>query len=173
VDVLMAIRERRSIRKYTDQPVPKELLETLLDAARWAPTASNQQRWRFLVVTNRPTRELIRKCSPGIFVGPPVYVVVCAEEIPNAGEWDRKTYLADCSVAAQNMMLAAHALGLGSCVILSYSPTAIQEILDLPESIRPVLVVTLGYPAEDPEPPARRALQEIVFEEEYGREWLK
>ncbi len=173
MDVLEAIRRRRSIRKYTDQPVPKESLETLLDAARWAPTASNQQRWRFLVVTDHSTRELIRKCSPGVFVGPPVYVVICAEEIPDAGDWDRRTYLADCSIAAQNMMLAAHALGLGSCVILSYSPTAIQEILDLPELTRPVLVVTLGYPAEDPEPPVRRALGEIAFEEQYGREWVR
>jgi nitroreductase len=105
-------------------------------------------------------------------VGPPVYVVVCAEENPDAGDWDRKTYLADCSIAAQNMMLAAHALGLGSCVILSYSPTAIQEILDLPELIRPMLVVTLGYPAENPEPPTRLALEEIAFDEQYGREWV-
>ncbi len=173
MDVLEAIKGRRSIRKYTDQSVSKELIEILLDAARWAPTASNQQRWRFIVLTDHSTRELIRKCSPGIFVGPPVYVVICAEETANAGEWDRKTYLADCSIAAQNMMLAAHALGLGSCVILSYSPTAIQEILDLPESVRPMLVVTLGHPAEDPEPPARRPLDEIAYEGEYGREWVR
>lgn len=173
MEVLQAIRGRRSIRRYTDRPVSKEVLETLLDAARWAPSGGNQQRWRFIVVTEHATKELLRKCSPGVFGGPAVYVVICEEGPPDGDPGARKGCLADCAIAAQNMMLAAHSLGLGSCVILSYSPSAMQEILDLPARIKPVLVVVLGYPAEDPEPPARRPLSEIVFQERYGREWDK
>jgi nitroreductase len=171
VDLFEVIKGRRSIRKYTDQPVPDEILAQLLEAAQWAPSASNQQRWRFVVVTDSTTKELIRQVSPGIFVGPPVYVVICAEEVPDAKDWDRATYLADCAMAAQNMMLSAYALGLGSCVVLSFSPPAVQEILELPVNIKPTLVVTLGYPAQQPSPPSRLPLNEIAFREEYGERW--
>ena len=172
MDVLEAIKGRRSIRQYTDQPIPKKLIGQLLEAAEWSPSVSNQQRWRFVVVTEHSTKELIRQVSPGIFVGPPVYIVICAEEVSDAKAWDRATYLADCSMAAQNMMLAAYSLDLGTCVVLSFSPPAVQEILELPENIKPVLIVTVGYPnQQQPTPPARLPLEQIAFEEEYGREW--
>jgi nitroreductase len=171
MDVIEAIKGRRSIRSYVDKPVPKELIGQVLEAAEWAPSASNQQRWRFIVVTQHSTKELIRQASPGIFAGPPVYIVICAEEGSDATDWDRATYLADCSMAAQNIMLAAHSLGLGTCVVLSFSPPAVQEILELPEDIKPVLVVTLGYPGKQPAVPARLPLQQIAFEEEYGEAW--
>jgi nitroreductase len=173
VEVLQATKTRRSVRRFTDQPVPREMIETLLEAARWAPSGGNAQPWRFIVVTDQATRDLIRKCSPGIFVGPPVYIVICVEEPPDPTPGDEREGLADCSIASQNIMLAAHSLGLGSCAILSYSPIATQEILDLPERIKPQLVVTLGYPAEDPEPPPRRRVSEMTFEERYGKEWGK
>ena len=171
MDLLDVIKGRRSIRTYTDRPVPDDTLATLLEAAQWAPSASNQQRWRFVVVSDPATKELIRQVSPGIFVGPPVYVVICTEEAPEATDWDRATYLADCSMAAQNMMLSAYSLGLGSCVVLSFSPPAVQEILELPPNIKPALVVTLGYPAQQPVAPSRKPLSDIAFKEEYGVRW--
>jgi nitroreductase len=171
VDVLEAIKQRRSIRQFTEQAIERELLEQILDAARWAPTAGNQQRWRFIVVTDPTVKEMVRKVSPGIFATPAAFIVICAEAAPDARDWDERTYLADCSIAAQNIMLAAHALGLGSCVALSYGRTAVQEILDIPDQVEPELVVTLGYPAEDPSPPPRLPLSQIVFGDEYGKEW--
>jgi nitroreductase len=171
VEVLQAIRSRRSIRRFTEKRVARETIDTLLDAARWAPNGGNRQLWRFIVVTEEGTRDLIRKCSPGIFVGPPVYVVICYDELPAPTLGVERDAMADCAIAAQDIMLAAHSLGLGSCAILSYSPTAVQQILGLPENVKPKLVVTLGYPAEDPEPPARRPIHEIAFEERYGRQW--
>ena len=171
MDVLEAIKQRRSIRQFTGQAIERELLEQILDAARWAPTASNQQRWRFVVVTSPSVKELIKKFAPGIFAMPAAFIVICVEKEPGAKPWDDVTYLADCAIAAQNIMLAAHEMGIGSCVALSYAKVAIQEILNLPEDVEPLLVVTLGYPAEAPEPPPRLELNQIAFIDEYGKEW--
>ncbi len=171
MDVFEAIKGRRSIRQFTDEPIGNNELEKLLDAARWAPSASNQQRWRFVVVTAPSQKQLIRKFAPGIFLMPGAFIVICAEKAPDANPWAEATYLADCSIAAQNIMLAAYQMGIGSCPALSYAKVAISEILDLPDGIEPLLIITLGYPAEDPEPPPRLELSEIAFLNEYGKEW--
>ena len=171
MEVFEAITGRRSIRQYTDEPIEKEVLEKLLDAARWAPTASNQQRWRFVVVTSPSTKALVKKFAPGIFAMPAAFIVICAERIPGASALDDVTYLADCAIAAQNIMLAAHDMGIGTCVALSYAKVAISEILNIPEGTDPLLVITLGYPAEAPEPPARLEIDQITFADEYGKRW--
>ena len=171
MDVLKAIKGRRSIRRFTEEPLAEGVLERLLDAARWAPTASNQQRWRFVVVTSPTVKKLIRQFAPGIFVMPAAFVVICVEKEPDATPMAEVSYVVDCGIAAQNLMLAAYAMGIGSCPALSYAKAAISEILDLPEGIEPVLVITLGYPAEAPEPPARLALNRIAFSDGYGKEW--
>ena len=171
MDVFDAIKSRRSIRQFTDEPIGKDALERLLDAARWAPTASNQQRWRFVVVTSPSVKELVRKFAPGIFVMPAAFIVICAKKEGGANPWAEETYLADCAIAAQNIMLAAYEMGIGSCVALSYAKVAIKEILTLPDDVEPLLVVTLGYPAEAPEPPPRLELNQIAFMDEYGKEW--
>ena len=172
MDVMEVIKSRRSIRQFTDKPIGKEALEKLLDAARWAPTAANQQRWRFVVVTSPSMKQLVIKFAPGIFAMPSAFIVVCVERKPDTNPVFEATYLADCSMAAQNIMLAAHEMGIGTCVALSYAKVAIREILDLPEGIEPLLVLTLGYPAEDPEPPARLQIREIAFVDSYGKEWV-
>jgi nitroreductase len=171
VDVFEAIKGRRSIRQFADKPLGKETLEKLLDAARWAPSASNQQRWRFVVVTSPTVKELIKKFSPGIFAIPSAYIVICVEKAPDAGTGADVTYLADCAISAQNIVLAAYEMGIGSCFVLAFSKTALTEVLNLPENVEPLLVVTLGYPAETPEPPPRLALNQIAFLDEYGKEW--
>jgi len=171
MNVLEAIKGRRSIRQFTDEPIGTEALERLLDAARWAPSASNQQRWRFVVVTSPTVKELIKKFAPGIFAMPAAFIVICAEKEPGANPWAEATYLADCAIAAQNIMLAAYEMGIGSCVALSYARVAIQEILSLPETVEPFFVITLGYPAEHPAPPPRLELNQIAFIDEYGKEW--
>jgi len=171
MNTLEAIKGRRSIRQFSREPIEKETLEKLLDAARWAPTASNQQRWRFVVVTSPTVKELIKKFSPGIFAVPSAFIVICAEKSPAAGAGAEVTYLADCAIAAQNIMLAAYELGIGTCIAISYAKVAVREILNLPENVEPLFLITLGYPAEAPEPPPRRALNQIAFLDEYGKEW--
>jgi nitroreductase len=171
MNVFDAIKGRRSIRHFGDDPIGKDALEQLLDAARWAPTASNQQRWRFVVATSPTVKELIKQFSPGIFAIPSAYIAICVEKATDAGTGAEVSYLADCAIAAQNIMLAAYELGIGSCVVLAFSKTALTEVLNLPENVEPLLVVTLGYPAEAPEPPPRRELSQIAFLDEYGKEW--
>jgi nitroreductase len=171
VEVFEAIKNRRSIRRFTDQPLPKEALEKLLEAARWAPSGGNLQRWRFVVVISPAVKQLIKKFAPGIFDMPAAFIIICIETVKRAHHKDQGTYLADSSMAAQNIMLQAHAMGIGTCVALSYAKVAIREILRLPEGVEPMLLVTLGYPAEAPEPPTRRPLKELAFVDEYGKEW--
>jgi nitroreductase len=171
MDVLEAIKRRRSIRQFTDEPIGKDALETLLDAARWAPSGGNEQRWRFVVITSPSTKELVKKFAPGIFAMPAAFIVICVEKAPDANPWKEKVYLADCAIASQNIMLAAYEMGIGSCVAISYAKVAIKEILNLPDDIEPLLIVTLGYPAEAPEPPPRLELNQIAFMDEYGKEW--
>jgi len=171
MDVMDAVKGRRSIRQFVDKPLGKDELERLLEAARWAPSGGNLQRWRFVVVTSPSQKELIRKFAPGIFAMPAAFIVICADKEPDANVWKEALYLADCSIAAQNIMLAAYEMGIGTCVALSYAKSAISEILDLPENIEPMLVLTLGYPAEDPAPPPRLELKELAFVDQYGKEW--
>ena len=87
MDVFDAIKGRRSIRQFTDEPIGKDELQKLLEAARWAPSGGNQQNWRFVVVTSPPQRELIRKFAPGIFAMPAAFIVICADKEPDANPW--------------------------------------------------------------------------------------
>ena len=118
MDVFEAIMNRRSIRRYKPDAVPRELAERMLDAARWAPSGSNIQPWRFIVIEDKKILDLIRKVSPGYLGETPLAILVCSDkekELKVGGVLGRD-YLsvADCSMAVENMLLAAHALGLGT-----------------------------------------------------------
>jgi nitroreductase len=172
MDALEAIKGRRSIRRYKPDAIPNELVEKILDAARWAPTGGNIQPWKFIVISDRKLLDLIKKVSPGYLEEAPFAVLVCSDrekEFKIGGVLGRD-YLsvADCSMAVENMCLAAYALGLGTCVVKSFSHTAIKEILEIPEGIEPELLVIVGYPAHTPRPPARIPLKEIAYLNKYG-----
>lgn len=100
---------------------------------------------------------------------PPAFIVICVEKALDAHPLAEVTYLANCAIAVQNIMLAAYGMGIGTCVVLSYAKAAIAEILNIPEGVEPLLVLTLGYPAEAPEPPPRLELNQIAFMDEYGK----
>jgi nitroreductase len=82
-------------------------------------------------------------------------------------------YMADCAIAAQNIVLTAYSLNIGSCIVISFADKALREILEIPEDVQPYLMVTLGYPGETPEPPARLPISEITYRDSYGKEWVK
>ena len=86
-------------------------------------------------------------------------------------EAHRLTYMADAAIASQNIALDAHALGIGTCIVVSFADVVLRSLLSLPEEVMPNIIVTLGYPDESPEPPPRLPLDEIAFMEEYGKEW--
>jgi nitroreductase len=171
MSVLETIKARRSIRGFTDEPIGEDVLEVLLDAGRWAPTSSTPEKWRFIVVSSSSMKELIGSFSPGIFGMPAAVVVICVERTSGESALWQFAHAASCTLAAQNIMLAAHEMGIGSCIAVSFSKAAITEALGIPEGVEPLFIVTLGYPAEKPEPPPRLDLGQIAFIDTYGRQW--
>lgn len=177
MDVLEAIKGRRSVRSYKKDPVPSELVEKVLDAARWAPTGGNIQPWRFIVVKDRVLLDLLKKVSPGYLGDAPLAIVICSDRdyAYRVGGQLAKDYLTitDCSMAAANITLAAYALGLGTCVVKSFSHTAVKELLNIPSGVEPELIVVVGYPSNNPKPPAREPLEKVAFIDRYGERFQK
>ena len=175
MDVFEAITSRRSIRSFTEEKVSREMFTKILDAARLAPSGSNLQGWRFIVVTDPHILKLVRIFSPGFLSNSPLAIVVCSDlEVygKEGGEVGRSyTRIADCAMAVENMLLAAHALGLGACVIRSFSRIALKEILEIPANIEPELIVALGHPKVQPKPPPKRKIEEITYLNKYGASW--
>jgi len=175
MDVFEAIEGRRSVRKYKSKSVERELTEKLLRAACWAPSGGNIQSWKFVVLEDRTTLEMIRKVSPGYFGEAPLAILVCSDKMKahRIGGTLGRDYLsiADCAMATQNILLAAYALGLGTCVVKSFSHAAVKEILEIPQGTEPELLVIIGYPADVPAPPRRTPLKEIVYLNRFGQEF--
>lgn len=171
-ELLDLMRSRRSIRAHTETPVPPELLERLLEAARWAPTGGNRQRWSFVVVQEPLHIRKIAAVSPGLLGSPAALIVVCAERDDAAGRstaLNEACSLIETGMAAQNIMLAATAEGVGSCPVRSFNARAVGRLLGLPSGVAPELIVTLGYPSGPTRAPERRLPEEIVHWERFGR----
>jgi len=142
---------RRSIRKYTDQVVTDDIVTQLLKAGMYAPSAGNQQSWEFVIVKNKETLLKITQIHPysQMLKDTSVAIVVCG----NLQREKFKDYwVQDCSAATQNILLAAHAIGLGT-VWLGVHPVAdrvngVKEILNLPEDVMPLSIIPIGFPAE-------------------------
>jgi len=160
-DLLGIIKSRRSIRKYQEKEVPDEAITKILEAARWAPSAVNNQPWRFVVVRDKKLKEEIGRTFEGFsainrFVkSAPLIFVIYVESFHRWVELD-------CGMASQNLMLEAHSLGLGTCFIGAYNEKAIKNILGLSEKARIVGLVTCGFPDEQPSQKARYPLERLV-----------
>jgi len=151
MEVLEAIRTRRSIRKYLDRPVPEELVQTLLAAAMQAPSARNQQPWQFVVIDDGAILAKIPKFMPNAAMAAeaPLAILVCGdlslEKSP--GYW-----MVDCAAAVENMLLAAHSLGLGAvwCGVYPREKRmeSLRQLISLPKNVIAHSLVVLGYAAE-------------------------
>lgn len=169
--MLDLIKARRSVRAHTGEPVPDEILEKLLEAARWAPSGGNQQQWCFVAVRDARRMRKIAAVSPGLLGQPTALVVVCVDSRAASGrshELDEACSLLETGLAAQNLMLAATAFGLGSCPVRSFNAPALGRLLGLPKLISPELIVTLGYPTGVVEAPPRWPAAETVHWEQYS-----
>jgi len=151
MDAIEAIMTRRSIRKYADKPISDDQMKQVLTAAMAAPTAANQQAWEFVVITDRKILDAIPDVHPysRMLLEAPAAVLVC-------GNLETETregyYPQDCAAATQNILLAAHALGLGT-VWLGVHPreervTGVRKLLGIPDHVVPVALVAIGHPAE-------------------------
>lgn len=170
MDVYSAINQRRSVRAYKDRPVEDEELKKVLDAARLAPSASNRQEWKFVVVRDKNTREKLSKAALGqTFVAQaPVVIVACATEAERVMACGQSAYTVDVSIACAYMTLQACELGLGTCWLGAFHESEVKEILKIPSRIRVVTMMPLGYPEEPPSMKSRKSLNKIVCYEKYA-----
>lgn len=171
LDVQEAIRTRRVAKYYADKAVPDDLLWTVLEAARWAPTAGNRRIHRFICVNNREVIKQLKMFTPGMVAGlPTALIVICIDW--NLAELavpikDFPEVYFDVGAAAMNMLLMAHSLGLTAGPMSSFSKAPVSVLLNLPEKIDPQMFVGLGFPAEPPEyfpkwPKVKVDIQDLV-----------
>jgi nitroreductase len=156
VDVVLS---RRSIRRYEQKEIPKDVLDKILDAGRQAPSAANKQPWHFIVVTDP---EIKKELSKGMFnrfiKDTPVTIVGCAHKDLIAGKWS----IVSTTIALQNMVIAAWAMSVGSCWIGDFNEGKVKKLLSIPENWNIIALVSFGYPAEKPQPRKRKPLEEIA-----------
>jgi nitroreductase len=189
MEVLEAIKTRRSVRHQKPDQIDDETLQKVLDAARWAPSWSNTQCWRFIVVRDSKTKaalassfnkmkregEVVDNPATKTVLQAPVVIIVCAElgrsgclrdgtPATDKGDW----FMFDSALAMQNLVLAAHALGLGTVIIGALDAKKAAEILEVPEGYCVVAMTPLGYPEREGRVTPRKELSEIVFYEKYG-----
>ncbi len=149
--VLENIASRTAIRQFTPEAVSEEQIETLLKAAMAAPSALNRQPWRFVVITDRDKlASMAVKMPYSRLDTAPVAVIVCGDVTVSEKFW-----VHDCAAAAENLLLAANALGLGTVWTAAYDDEReklVREYVGLPSNIRPLCVIPVGHPAEFPEP---------------------
>lgn len=172
MDVMEAIRKRRSVRNYQEREIEQEKLNLILEAARLAPSAKNFQEWRFVVVRDKQTRQkLIPAANYQTFVDQaPVVIVCCAETNNYVMRCGQEAYPIDVAIAIEHMVLKATEEGLGTCWVGSFYEDKVREILGIPQHIRVVELLTLGYPAPESEIKKNRLpLDEIVMYEKWGK----
>lgn len=170
MNVMDAIKIRKSVRMFLDKTIEQETLNSILEAGRLAPSASNRQEWRFVVVSDLETRKKIAEAAnQQTFVGEaPVVIVACAETDNNVMMCGQLCYPIDVAIALDHMTLAAVEIGLGTCWIGAFDEKRIKEILNIPEKIRVVELMPIGYPANpSPVNKHRLSLDEIVKYEQW------
>ncbi len=175
VNLFEAIKERRAIRHFKKDEVPREYIYKIIDAARYAPSAGNLQPWEFIVIEDQTTQEKIaHACISQKFISDaPVVIVACADTERSAVRFSGRGKMfysvCDVSAAVENLILAAHAFGLGTCWVGGFDDKMLAHFLKLPKGVAPIAVIPLGYPASEPKPPKRTALSNILHFGEYGR----
>ncbi|MFZ5429733.1 MAG: nitroreductase family protein [Bacteroidota bacterium] len=177
---LHLVRTRESVRQYLPDPVHPEQVERILEAARLAPSACNAQPWTFIVVNDPEIRNKLADATSNKLIGlnhftkqAPVHIVVVMEPAnltSRIGSVVKQKHfpLIDIGIAAEHICLAAAAEGLGTCMIGWFHETTVRNVLSIPAKSRPVLIITLGWPAnEQPREKRRKGLGDIVRYNQY------
>lgn len=167
MSVLETIKERRSIRRFQAKEIPEEIIDKLINALIWAPSAGNLQSRKFYFVFDKKIKkDLVQTALDQSFIAEaPLVIVGCTnDEIEwRYGERGKKLYsICDVAMAIQNMMLLAQGLGLGSCPVGAFDEDKASEILSISRNLHPILIVPIGYPAERPGAPPRVSKEEAV-----------
>jgi len=200
-DLLTLMKTRRSIRGYKPDPVPQDYIEKILEAGRWAPSSANSQPWDFIVVKDGETKEDIHKVVLEVIekiktlrdfpflktfraeyvLQAPVNIVVCGDprftKVSMMDGVDSQmedfTFWGSVTLPVQNMWLAAHCLGLGAAVVTDIFPNKIKSLLSVPDPLKVICILPIGYPAEAPEPRYRRELSEFTHQDCFDVEKMR
>lgn len=168
MDALECIATRRSIRKFLDIPVEFEKVGNVLDAGRMAPSAGNLQDWKFILITDEKMRQEIAKaCVEQYWIATaPIHIIVCTEPERTRrfyGKMGEKYSLQNGAAVVQNMLLAAHAEGLGSCWVGAFEDEAVKRLLNIPDDVIVHAIVPLGYADEKVPVPLRFTLENVTY----------
>ena len=191
MDVFEAIRNRRSIRRYKTDPVDDSAVQKVLEAAHWAPSWGNTQCWRFIVVRDPKTKGEIADTLVKVLVDnewvdnaaassvrqAPVLIVLCAELGKAGFRADGKPvtdkgdywFMFDVGLAMENLVLAAHSLGLGTVIVGGFDASKVAKLLGVPADFTVVTMTPLGFPDHKGQVSPRKGLSEVLYKEKYGK----
>lgn len=162
------IQQRKSIRRFTQQPIDKQIIEEILESARLAPSAVNFQPWKFYVCQSEDAKQIVRDSYPREwFNTAQLYIVACGNhEVSWKRPSDGKDHLdIDIAIAVEHIVLKITELGLGTCWVCNFNPQVIKEGLQLADNMEPIVLLPIGYPLDneaDPRNKKRKSLQEIT-----------
>jgi nitroreductase len=169
--VLEVIQNRQSVRKYKKDPIPEEALLRVLEAARLAPSGSNFQPWKFIIVKDKAVKEKLAQASAGQFFmsEAPIIIVGCGFPDNCYAHMGRymKSWSVDVTIALEHLILQAQEEGLGTCWIGSFEEEEVKAILNIPENVKVLALTPLGYPDEIPRFRGRKSLDEIISYDRY------
>jgi len=160
MSILKIIKERRSIRGFQKKEIPGEIIDKMIESLIWAPSAGNLQSRKFYFVFEEKIKEKLVEAAFGqnFIAQAPLVIIGCTdkEKVDYYGERGKNLYsICDVSASIQNMMLLAKELGLGTCWVGKLDEKEVSKILNLPDNLRPIVIVPVGYPAEKPSVPPR------------------
>jgi nitroreductase len=177
MNVFEAIIGRKSVRRFEKKPLDEKLVGVLLYMATQAPSAGNVQDWRFIVVKDEDQKKKLSEAAldQEQIVEAPIDIVVCSDLKSIGLKYGRRGELLysiqDTASATENILLAAHALGLGSCWVGAFDEEKVKSILCLPEDVRPVAIIPIGYPAEDSKKPERKMFDNLTWVDKWGEKY--
>lgn len=168
MDVLKAIADRRSIRNYTGEIPSEEIVYSIIESGRLAPSAGNRQPCRFVVVWDREKIREIAKASMK-FLSKAGVIIVGAADPKNSPKW----YPVDLAISIDHMVLTAQAQGLGTCWIGSFNEEEVKKILEIPKNVTIVAMLGVGCPKIVPSPTSRKNMEEIAYRDKWNNPYTK
>lgn len=166
MDTITTILARRSVRKYKTDSIPQEHLQQILEAGHQAPSAANRQPWHFCLVRDEEQKQRVAKaCRGQMWMAQAAYILVGVGLVPKSPKW----YQVDVAIAMENMILAAHSLGYGTCWIGAFEPEEVKEVCALPEEAEVVALTPIGVPDVSPDARARKEWDEVFSGDSYGQ----
>lgn len=174
METIECIKSRRSVRKFKRKDLDKEKIIKILESAIYAPSSGNLQNWEFIIIENEENKRRIAKAAynQNFIVDASLVIIACSndEKMILYGKRGKELYaIQNVSAAIQNILLAANDLGIGSCWIGAFDEKEVKKILEIPDNVRPLAIIPLGYYEKIPEKPVRRDITQVTFKEKYGR----